>query len=487
MEMVTEETIVCNYPAYVGEDVKRLNLFGTDTVNVFPQISLFKEYFKNINPRLIDFVEIATFIYVADQMIVRCQNRVDPHGFLWRRKFNMVVAVQDYDFWCRADVTKTLERLLRFLSDDCFHFQFVKMTEKHPEQEYFIFDQVMGSARPPQRVMLFSGGLDSLGGAIQSLLGEGLQTVLVRHKAIRKHKARFAKLERELTKRSGNRGKFITFKAGKDGSLTKEYTQRSRSLLYFAFGATIAHLLGLKELLFFENGPVSFNLPMSPQVVGARATRTTHPQTLFFFQELIRKVSDIPDFIVRNPFLNMKKSEIVSLIISHNCGDLIKESMSCAHSWQQDKESKHCGTCSQCIDRRVAIIAAGAENYDNLKDYRVDFFTESVDKNHIDCFEAPNKNLLASFFLKGAQIEAYQNYEQFEQAFPEICDALLYMDKEAKFSAQEIYRLNRSLADDIRKVAQYATSEKFQIRMRDINNPLPTDCLCYILTRPSGT
>lgn len=135
--MVTEETIVCNYPAYVGEDVKRLNLFGTDTVNVFPQISLFKEYFKNINPRLIDFVEIATFIYVADQMIVRCQNRVDPHGFLWRRKFNMVVAVQDYDFWCRADVTKTLERLLRFLSDDCFHFQFVKMTEKHPEQEYW--------------------------------------------------------------------------------------------------------------------------------------------------------------------------------------------------------------------------------------------------------------------------------------------------------------------------------------------------------------
>ena len=36
---------------------------------------------------------------------------------------------------------------------------------------------------------------------------------------------------------------------------------------------------------------------------------------------------------------------------------------------------KHCGTCSQCIDRRFAIVAAGLKEYDSQADYVSDVFT----------------------------------------------------------------------------------------------------------------
>ena len=45
-------------------------------------------------------------------------------------------------------------------------------------------------------------------------------------------------------------------------------------------GAVTARLFGLDRITFFENGIVSLNLPPLAQVVGARATRTTHPQVL---------------------------------------------------------------------------------------------------------------------------------------------------------------------------------------------------------------
>ena len=38
-----------------------------------------------------------------------------------------------------------------------------------------------------------------------------------------------------------------------------------------------ARSVGARRVRFFENGVVSLNLPIGRQVVGAMATRTTHP------------------------------------------------------------------------------------------------------------------------------------------------------------------------------------------------------------------
>jgi len=486
MEKTEHKIVVCNHAEYSG-NCTRLNLWGDDGMKIYPRIEVIKGFLGEVGERLTDFIEIATYLYAVDQMVVRCQGRVDQHGYLWNRNITMIIAVQDYEFWSSPEVVGVLQETMNFLSDDRIIFQFEKMTNRPPGQQYFRFTgDETGLSAPPEQVMLFSGGLDSLGGAIQEMLVDGHQTVLIRHRSSAKFKKRYDYLEKALQERSQHKGCFISISTGKDGEITKEYTQRGRSFLYFTLAATIAHLLGLKSIRFYENGPISLNLPMSSQVVGGRATRTTHPQTLDYFQKLMRLIVE-GDFTVENPFLYKTKSAIVSLITGEKCGDLIKYSMSCAHAWQQDNLHHHCGTCSQCIDRRVAIIAADAQSFDEDNDYLIDFFTEDVDKKKDD-FEAENKNLLTSFFLRGDKIGA-DDYTmgKFQADFPALYDAILYMDGDPFNATKKIFMLYKSLAKDIQKVSEYATTKEFLARARSVRGKLPPDCLCNILlqnTRP---
>ncbi len=90
-------------------------------------------------------------------------------------------------------------------------------------------------------------------------------------------------------------------------------------------------MIGLNRIRFYENGVVSLNLPPAAQVVGARATRTTHPQVLNGFAKLFSSLAEKP-FIVENPFLWKTKAEVVKLIGDAGCADLIKFSRSCTHT-----------------------------------------------------------------------------------------------------------------------------------------------------------
>ena len=480
-------TVTCNHAAYkpVGnEHVHVLSIFGgKGEPVVHPKVEMFKDCLGELTPRLVDFLELASYIYTIDQIFPRCQCLVDPYGVRWRRDIKMIMAVQDIDFWGQEKVRSTLMRLLRFLSDDLFDISFVKMTAPHPEQMYFTFNQDESTSDKVERVMLFSGGLDSLGGAVQSLIAEGKRTVLVRHRSTHKFVKRFNTIKDELEKLSLVKPEIIPIDTSKSGIESKEYTQRCRSFLYFTLGSIFAIMLKVPEVNFYENGPISLNLPLSPQVIGGRATRTTHPQTLHFFQELIRLISGNPDFKVTNPFLYKTKADIIRLIIQHGCGHLVKESMSCAHSWEQKLEHAHCGLCSQCVDRRVAIIAADAMNLDNPSDYKYDLFTSSLDKGK-GLFDMVNKNLITSYFLRGQLIAANDySYDKFEMDNPTIYDATPYMEGGYYKAARDIYALYKSLAHDIVKVEQYAMSPEFAQRVNSLNPDVPEDSLFSILTR----
>ena len=65
-----------------------------------------------------------------------------------------------------------------------------------------------------------------------------------------------------------------------------EGTHRSRFFLFAALGMATAIAFGQKRVSFYENGVVSLNLPPVGNVLGTRATRTTHPQTLRRFESL---------------------------------------------------------------------------------------------------------------------------------------------------------------------------------------------------------
>ena len=110
----------------------------------------------------------------------------------------------------------------------------------------------------------------------------------------------------------------------------------------------------------------------APQVVGGRATRTTHPQVLNGFSEIFSAIFQKP-FAVENPFCWMTKAEVVKSIRDRGCGDLIKHTVSCTHVWEMTKLKTHCGTCSQCIDRRFGTLSAGCSDSEDPEEmYDVD-------------------------------------------------------------------------------------------------------------------
>jgi hypothetical protein len=155
--------------------------------------------------------------------------------------------------------------------------------------------------------------------------------------------------------------------------LGQEPSQRTRSFWYAALGTVVASSIEAAGVRFFENGVVSLNLPVAGEALRARASRTTHPEALRGFARLFSLVLE-RELIFDNPFLLKTKADIVSTIVDHGAGHLIGLTVSCAHPMFKSKSQQHCGMCSQCIDRRLAIVAAGATEMDPANDYERDVF-----------------------------------------------------------------------------------------------------------------
>jgi Phage integrase family len=94
--------------------------------------------------------------------------------------------------------------------------------------------------------------------------------------------------------------------------LDAEFTQRTRTFLFSAIGCVVAEMMGCARIRFFENGIMSFNLPIAPQIVGSRATRSTHPRALRQMTDFANHILGHP-FEVANPFLWRTKAELVRL------------------------------------------------------------------------------------------------------------------------------------------------------------------------------
>src|SRR5690606_23787885 len=159
------------------------------------------------------------------------------------------------------------------------------------------------------------------------------------------------------------------------------------------------------------NGVISINLPLAADVIGARASRTTHPRVLNGLQRLFTEISG-EDFTIDNGFLWKTKTEVVQGIVDAGFGDLIASSNSCTHTWAWKKNCTHCGHCSQCIDRRFAMLAAGAEMLDPSNMYGVDLVLGAQP-------DADSHRLLTSY-VDTAQRVATMPLGQFREAFGEI-------------------------------------------------------------------
>ena len=201
--------------------------------------------------------------------------------------------------------------------------------------------------------------------------------------------------------------------------------------------------MGFDSLRFYENGVVSLNLPVNAQVIGSRATRTTHPRTLTGFQKLFSLLGNTP-FIVENPFLWATKTDVVQKIVKSSCGDLIRASTSCAHTWTRTKTSTHCGVCSQCIDRRLAVVAAHAETLDPAGHYAINIFTDPRPADD-------DKMMLAAYLDRATSVGEIETPSALIAAFPQVVDAFPYVTGGPTKVAGQLFDLYKRHAEEVKE------------------------------------
>lgn len=316
-----------------------------------------------------DLLEIAYSVYASDRLVSRGQ--ADVLGDQWRRSMTIRVPVREKDLWSSLAESGDLREPLGFLSDDHWTFQFVPYKRRSRTQR----PVAEAPFRDRTCVSLFSGGLDSLAGAAQDHIVDGHRPLLISHRSQHGTQKRQRKLYEGLDRGSGAFARLpFWVQIRRD---EREATQRTRTFLYLSAAAVVAHQIGVPTVHIFENGPISINLPISAQVVGTRASRTTHPRAIGLMQSLLDRVLGT-GVKLELPFLSLTKTDVVQVLRGVDRLDLLATSSSCTRTRWQAVDRQHCGICSQCIDRRVAVEAAGVAHLDPT--YVHDIFTDPLSK-----------------------------------------------------------------------------------------------------------
>ena len=292
--------------------------------------------------RVWDLLSIALSVTTADAQVTR---GTSPDG--WTRQLDLVVGVQDPDFW--SSQATLLASMLRFLTTDIWTFQFVpgRYRAKRPRKR---------RVYPEEAVSLLSGGMDSLIGALD--LSHCGAKPLVVSQTVRGDGEKQIEFARDI---SGGLTHF-QLNHNADGPWESERSQRARSFIFLTYGVIGACALrafragGAVPLYVCENGLIALNPPMTELRTGSRSTRTAHPRYLGDFQRLLENAG--LSIRVDNPYAFKTKGEMLT-----ECSNQAylqahaHRSTSCGRFGRYGM--KHCGRCLPCIIRRAAFCSWG--------------------------------------------------------------------------------------------------------------------------------
>ena len=374
---------------------------------------------SDLPPRLLDLLEIASYVYAADQLVPRDTLTMPRLGVDWRRAFAFHIAIRDLAFWSRTDVGGKLFSLLHFMSEDNYSFVFVPLQKQRLASQPYLEYSTDGppSGFIPGEVAMFSGGLDSFAGAIAALKNDR-RVALVSHRASPMVAGVQQNLVQALRRRFGQaRVLHFAVEITRGHERAKDFTQRTRSFLFAVLGFLVGYVFDHQTVNFYENGVVSLNLPLAGHVVGSRATCTTHPKTLKELSDLFCLVAE-RDVRVENPFFWKTKTEVVQSIADCGCGDLIASTFSCASVREATKlGGRHCGTCTQCLDRRFGVLAADCARFEAVEGYDVDLFRGPREAG-VDTITAESYVLAAVGHARSSETAFLGSYAEALRAVP---------------------------------------------------------------------
>ena len=370
----------------------------------------------------VDLLVLAAHVHAADTRISRAEQSQDS----WTREIRLVVPVSDPARWDTAG--PTLKKALDFLTGDRWVIGF----RARPAGFATIAQVAPPSliAPPLDSISLFSGGLDSLIGAID-LLEDNATPLLVSHYgegAISDAQGKlFMGLKKHFNKSSFARLRVgMTFVNGLVEGVGSENSMRGRSFLFFALGVFAGTGLGRSFILRVpENGLIALNVPLDPLRLGSNSTRTTHPYYMARWNDLLGILGI--DGEIRNPYWDKTKGEMAT-----NCRNpallkkLATDSLSCSSSTKgrwQGLGIGHCGYCLPCLIRRAALITAWGIGGDPTA-----YTVEDLHAEPLDTREAPGK-----------QIRSFQYAIERLRARPQLANLLIHKPGSL---ADESYHLN---------------------------------------------
>jgi hypothetical protein len=335
---------------------------------------------KEISPHHADLLDLAMSVYQADRLTLRGVPRIGTAAFQqpWTRRLNVEVNVRDVSFWQSSTVEQAVVDLLQWLTGNTWHVKFRPITSSGFEGEG---QQFLFSTPPvlPARVALFSGGLDSLAGAVNDIIRwPSAQLILATVSTNSRMAAAQRTVIRKLYQRS-DRVQAVQVPLGlRHAPRRQEASQRSRGLVFLTVGYCIAAAADSKKFYVYENGVGALNLPLTPAQIGTHNTRSVHPRTLYLASKLFSMVGDMA-FEVENPSIYSTKAQLVAAM-SEPFRELILDTFSCDTAYASRVASVvRCGRCTSCLLRRQSLWSAGLRSLDLAETYKQDGFSATLD------------------------------------------------------------------------------------------------------------
>jgi 7-cyano-7-deazaguanine synthase in queuosine biosynthesis len=320
----------------------------------------------SIPPDLSDFLTLAACICVADRLSPRNPGAGLGYGDdHWTRNIQVEIPLHCPERWNDGEVIEALEGLCHWLTGDKWSFDFKPIgTLGRYCQRVLPSDPFMRIE--PDATMLYSGGLDSAIGLVNVLnkVDAGrvwTATVLTNTKQkprideqIEGFRTVFRKREILMTTMH------LNIHYGALGRDDRESSYRSRGFLFLAFGLVVARL-AKRDLTICENGIGALAIPMTPDHLGPRASKSVHPRTLGLISAFFRRMTE-SDTEIDNQGLAFTKTQLLS-----DANELIESSRLLDITFSCDQfpyltPGQACGTCSSCLLRQLAFSQSGLED-----------------------------------------------------------------------------------------------------------------------------
>lgn len=355
------------------------------TLKIFPH-KCFDEFISMPTSSSLDVLYFTSIIYAIDKLIPRKES--DDN---WSRDIQVNIPVSNSVLWELAK--EDLQDGLNFLTSDNWNISFFQLSRKYFKRE----KDILAINAKIENICLFSGGLDSLAGAID-LIHNDDNILLVSHTD--GHAASFPAQNLLISKiKEEYPTKNIKHSFMKIDTAMLEDSTRGRSILFHGLAIFHAMNFGVEKVIAPENGVISINIPLNPSRSCSNSTKTMHPYFIQKIQEALYKLNIFVE--IKNPYLFQTKGEM--LVENENkklISELANQTISCSHAtlrmnWVRTSND-NCGYCIPCSIRRAAIHKLDSILDDGLK------YGYDIGKNEIS-FNTQNETkldiLALSYFL----------------------------------------------------------------------------------------